>query len=41
MNAVAFKSKTLAPAWVAFQRALPLRLAAIHTQADYERLSSS
>ena len=37
MTAVAFNPKTVGPAWNAFQRALPVRLAAIHTQADYER----
>jgi HTH-type transcriptional regulator/antitoxin HigA len=37
MTAVAFNPKTLAPAWNAFQRALPVRLAAIHTQAEYDR----
>lgn len=37
MTAVAFNPKTLAPAWNTFQRALPVRLAAIHKQADYER----
>ena len=37
MTTVAFNPKTLAPAWAAFQRVLPVRLAAIHTQADYER----
>ena len=37
MTAVAFNPKTLAPAWNAFQSALPVRLAAIHSQAEYER----
>jgi HTH-type transcriptional regulator / antitoxin HigA len=37
MTAIAFNPKTLGPAWNAFQRALPVRLAAIHNQADYER----
>ena len=37
MTAIAFNPKTLAPAWNTFQRALPVRLAAIHNQADYER----
>jgi HTH-type transcriptional regulator/antitoxin HigA len=37
MTAVAFNPKTLGPAWNAFQSALPVRLAAIHTQADCER----
>jgi len=37
MTAVAFNPKTLGPAWNAFQSALPVRLAAIHSQADYER----
>jgi HTH-type transcriptional regulator / antitoxin HigA len=37
MTAVAFNPKTLAPAWAACQRVLPVRLAAIHTQVDYER----
>lgn len=34
---VAFNPESLAVAWNTFQRALPVRLAAIHTQADYER----
>lgn len=29
--------KTLAPAWNAFQSALPVRLTAIHAQAEYDR----
>lgn len=37
MTAVAFNPKTLAPAWNAFQSALPVRLAAIHIQAEYDR----
>ena len=37
MTAIAFNPKALAPAWNTFQRALPVRLAAIHNQADYER----
>ena len=37
MTAVAFNPKTLAPAWNAFQSALPVRLTAIHTQAEYDR----
>ena len=37
MTAMAFDPKTLASTWNAFQRALPVRLAAIHTQADHER----
>lgn len=37
MTAVAFNPNTLAPAWNAFQSALPVRLAAIHTQAEYDR----
>ncbi len=37
MTAVAFNPKTLAPAWQAFQSALPVRLAAIHTAEGYER----
>lgn len=37
MTAVAFNPKTLAPAWQAFQSALPVRLAAIHTAQEYER----
>jgi HTH-type transcriptional regulator/antitoxin HigA len=37
MTAIAFNPKTLGPAWNTFQRALPVRLAAIHNQADYER----
>jgi HTH-type transcriptional regulator/antitoxin HigA len=37
MSAIAFNPKTLAPAWNTFQRALPVRLAPIHSQADYER----
>ena len=36
MTAVAFNPKTLAPAWNALQSALPVRLAAIHTQAEYD-----
>ncbi len=35
MIAVAFNPKTLAPAWNALQSAMPVRLAAIHTQAEY------
>ncbi|WP_291014108.1 helix-turn-helix domain-containing protein [Hydrogenophaga sp.] len=37
MTAVTFNPKTLAPAWNAFQNALPVRLAAIHSPAEYER----
>lgn len=37
MTAVAFNPKTLVPAWNAFQSALPVRLAAIHSQAEYDR----
>lgn len=37
MTAVAFNPQTLAPAWNAFQSALPVRLAAIHSQAEYDR----
>lgn len=37
MTAVAFKPKTMALASAALQRVLPVRLAAIHTQADHER----
>lgn len=37
MTAMAFDPKTLASTWNSFQRALPVRLAAIHTQADHER----
>jgi HTH-type transcriptional regulator/antitoxin HigA len=37
MTAIAFNPKTLAPAWHTFQRALPVRLATIHSQADHER----
>ena len=37
MTAVAFNPKTLAPAWQAFQSALPVRLAAIHNAEEYER----
>ena len=37
MTAVAFNPKTLGPAWSAFQSALPVRLATIHSQAEYER----
>lgn len=37
MTAVVFNPKTLGPAWNAFQSALPVRLAAIHSQADCER----
>lgn len=37
MTAVAFNPKTLAPAWKAFQSALPVRLAAIHSEVEYER----
>ncbi len=40
MTAVAFNPKTLGPAWNALQSALPVRLAAIHSQADYERAVS-
>ena len=36
MTAVAFNPKTLAPAWNALQSAMPVRLAAIHTQAEYD-----
>ena len=36
MTAMAFDPKTLASTWNAFQRALPVRLAAIHTQAEYD-----
>lgn len=36
MIAVAFNPKTLAPAWNALQSAMPVRLAAIHTQAEYD-----
>ena len=37
MTAVAFNPKTLGPAWSAFQSALPVRLASIHTAEEYER----
>jgi HTH-type transcriptional regulator / antitoxin HigA len=37
MTAVVFNPKTLGAAWAAFKRVLPVRLATIHTQADYER----
>ena len=37
MTAVAFNPKTIAPAWQAFQSALPVRLAAIHNAEEYER----
>ena len=37
MTAMAFDPKTLASTWNSFQRALPVRLAAFHTQADHER----
>lgn len=37
MTTVAFDPKALAPAWNAFQSALPVRLAAIHSPAEYER----
>ena len=37
MTAVAFNPKTLGPAWSAFQSALPVRLAAIHTAEEYDR----
>ena len=36
MTAVAFNPKTLAPAWNALQSVMPVRLAAIHTQAEYD-----
>ena len=35
MTAAAFNPKTLVPAWNAFQKALPVRLAAIQSQAEY------
>ncbi|MEY2685360.1 MAG: hypothetical protein RJA09_2504 [Pseudomonadota bacterium] len=37
MTVVAFNPDILVPAWTAFQRALPVRLAAIQTPGDYER----
>ena len=37
MIAMAFDPKALASSWNTFQRAMPVRLAAIHTLADYER----
>lgn len=37
MTTAAFNPKTLVPAWNAFQKALPVRLAAIHTQAEYKK----
>ena len=37
MTTVVFESKARASSWNAFQRVLPVRLAAIHNQADYER----
>lgn len=36
-STVVFNPHTLGPAWNAFQSALPVRLAAIHTDAEYER----
>lgn len=35
MTAVAFNPKTLGPAWSAFQSALPVRLATIHSEGEY------
>lgn len=37
MTAVLFDPKALASSWNAFQRVLPVRLSAIHSQADYVR----
>lgn len=37
MTAVLFDPKALASSWNAFQLVLPVRLSAIHSQADYER----
>jgi HTH-type transcriptional regulator/antitoxin HigA len=38
MTAAAFNSNSLVPAWNAFQSALPVRLASIHSKAEYERV---
>jgi HTH-type transcriptional regulator/antitoxin HigA len=38
MTAAAFNANSLAPAWNAFQSALPVRLASIHSKAEYERV---
>lgn len=37
MTVIAFNPKTLGPAWNTFQRALPVRMAAIRNQADHDR----
>lgn len=40
MTALAINPAAIAPAWSAFQRALPIKIGAIHNEAEYDRVVS-
>jgi HTH-type transcriptional regulator / antitoxin HigA len=40
MSAVSYSSNTIAPAWNAFQNALPVKIRPIHTAQEYKRVVS-
>lgn len=40
MTALAINPAALAPAWSAFQRALPIKIGAIHNEAEYDSVVS-
>jgi HTH-type transcriptional regulator / antitoxin HigA len=40
MKAVSYNSSTIAPAWNAFQSALPVKIRPIHNEQEYDRIVS-